>query len=443
MEINSMAAPNNILQTVITYQKAELAWMLNQYCAIALANKRFKNFDKETANLGDTVSFDLAPRYVTVGGLVITQQESTQRVQNLVCSQAANVAAAYTDQQFIFNVREYMDRFGEAAIKELGNKVEADILQSMNGTQRNNNPQSSSFGALVNTTSGGYRFFGNATSAINTYQQLAQAIANFQDYGASDRKLTGILPTVDIPAFIGSGLNQFVMKRNEEIATSWMLGEFAGCMWHKSNLLPLHVSGTIGDTAAPNNVMTLVSTNDPTGANITQLTFTEPTSGTDANAIKAGDLIQFNDGVSGKANLRYLQFIGHLPSNQPVQVRATADAATVSGTVTISIYPALCSQSGNANQNLNTALVAGMQATPVPTHRSGHLYSGDQFYLAMPELPDQSPFVTMKTMDKDTGASIRHYYGVQFGQNVRSYVRDVIWGAVSVAENDMRLIFPA
>ncbi len=437
-----MAAPNNILQTVITYQKAELAWLLNQYCAIHLANKKFEKFNDLTANLGDTVSFDKTPRYVTAGGLVITQQQSQQRVQNLVCSQASNVSAAYTDQQFIFNVRDYMDRFGMAAIKELGNEVESDILQSFNGTQRNNNPQSSSYGQLVDTTSGGYRFFGNAVTAINTYQQLAQAVANFKDFGASDLKLTGMLPTVSIPAFIGSGLNQFVPDRNDEIAVDWRLGKFATCTWHESNLLPLHVSGTLGDAAAPNNVLTLVSTNDPTGANITQLTLTEPTAGTDANAVKAGDLMQFNDGVSGFANLRYLQWIGHKPSNQPVQMRITNDAGTPAGTFTVSIYPPLCSQSGNANQNLNTALVAGMTLTIVPSHRSGNLYSGDQFYVAMPQLPDQSPFTTMSTMDKDTGASIRHYYGVQFGQNVRSYVRDAIWGATVVAENHMRFIFP-
>lgn len=434
-----MAAPTNILQTVITYQKAELAWLLNQYCAIALTNKKFKNFENMTANLGDTVSFDLAPRYTTYGGLVITMQPSTQRVENLVCSQASNVSAGYTDQQFIFNVRDYMDRFGMAAMKELGNKIESDILKSITGTVRNNNPQSSSFGALVSTTSGAYRFYGNAVTALNSYQQLAQGIANFQDFGASDILLRGILPSVDIPGFIGSGLNQFVPKRNEEIATKWMLGEFAGCDWHKSNLLPLHVAGTIGDTAAPNNVLTLVSVS----ADGQTLVFTEPTAGTDANAFKAGDMVQFNDGVSGKANLRFRHFIGHDVSQQPVQFRVTADAATVAGTVTLQIYPALISTNGDAAQNLNVALSAGMQATPLPSHRAGVIWSGDQYYMAMPQLPDQSPFTTVNMQDKDTGAAIRHYYGVLFGQNVRSYVRDAIWGSDMVAENALRLVFPA
>ena len=36
--------PVNTLQNVQTYQKAELAWLLNSFCGISLANKKFKNF---------------------------------------------------------------------------------------------------------------------------------------------------------------------------------------------------------------------------------------------------------------------------------------------------------------------------------------------------------------------------------------------------------------
>lgn len=433
-----MPLPNNVLQTVQTYQKAELAWLLNSFCGIYLANKKFKNFQEREANLGDTVTFDLPPRFSTYNGLVITLQDSVQRVESLVCSQASNVSSGYSDQQFIFNVRDYMDRFGEAAMKELGSRIESDILRNAVSGVLINNPQDPSYGQAPNTTSGPYRFYGNAVTALNSYQQLAQAIANFHDYGAAPDKVRGILPAVDIPAFIGSGLNQFAPERNNDIALSWMLGEFSGCQWYRSNLLPTHVSGNVGVNGS---TLTVVSTNDPTGTNITQITFSGATA-SDANAIFAGDMFQFNDGVSGKPNMRFLTFIGHQPSQQPVQFRATAAAgATAGGQVTVSIYPPLVSVV-NENQNLNNAIQAGMQVSVLPSHRAGLLYSGDQFYLAMPQLPDQSPFTTVSQMDKDSGASIRHYFGVQFGQNVRAYVRDSIWGSDLVADNSMRLIFP-
>lgn len=439
-----MTVPVNILQNVQTYQKAELAWLLNSFVGINIANKKFKNFNDLTANLGDTVTFDTTPRYQSYAGLVITEQPSTQRVQSLVCSQAANVSAAYTDQQFILNVRDYMDRFGMAAVKEFGTSVEGDILRNFISGVIVNDPQNANFqGKQVN--SGPFRFYGDGVTPINSFTQLAQSVANFEDFGAASHKMCAILPVANIPAIVGTGLNQFAMTRNNETAMSWELGKFANTDWYESNLLPTHVSGTIGNAAAPNNVMTVVSTNDPTGANVTTITFTEPTTGTDANAIKAGDLFQFNDGVSGKPNMRFLTFIGHQVSQQPVQFRAIADAATVGGTVTVQIQTIngvglVWAQ--NANQNLNNAIQAGMTVTPLPSHRAGILMSGDQFYLAMPRLPDQSPFTTSNMTDPDSGASIRHYFGVQFGQNNRAYVRDGFWGSCLVSENSLRYAFP-
>lgn len=415
--------------------------MLNSYCLISETNKKFKNFDKTApSNLGDTVTYDLPPRYITFNGLVITQQQSAQRLQALVCSQAFNVAAGYSDQQFIFNVREYMDRFGESAIDELGTKVEADIAKNFISGVTVNNPQDPTFGQ-IQTASGPYRFYGDGTTPINSFGQLAQACANFRDFGAAKNKMRAFLPVTVVPNIVNSGLNQFAMNRNNEMANDWELGPFSGCEWFESNLLPVQVAGDIGNAAAPNNVVTVVSVNDPTGNNVTAITFTEPTGGTDPNAVFSGDLFQFNDGVSGQPNMRFLTFIGHTVCSQPVQFRATAQAGTTAGTFTVNITPPLV-WAQNENQNLNNAIAAGMKCTVLPTHRAGAMDSGDQFYLAMPVLPDQEPFSTVNTMDKNSGAAIRHYWGVQFGQNVRTYVRDEIHGSTMNQDNSLRLVFP-
>lgn len=436
-----MAVPNNTLVQVQTYQKAELAWLLNSYCLISETNKKFKDFDKTApSNLGDTVTYDLPPRYITFNGLVITQQQSVQRLQPLVCSQAFNVASGYSDQQFIFNVREYMERFGMSAILELGTKVEADIAKNFISGVTINNPQDPNFGQ-IQTSSGPYRFYGDGNTPINSFGQLAQACANFRDFGAAKNRMRAFLPVTVVPNIINSGLNQFATNRNNEMANDWELGPFSGCEWFESNLLPVQVAGDIGNATPPNNVVTVVSVNDPTGQNVTQITFTEPTSGTDPNAVFSGDLFQFNDGVPGQPNLRFLTFIGHTICSQPVQFRATAQAGTTAGTFTVNITPGLV-WAQNENQNVSSPIVAGMQATVLPSHRAGVMDSGDQFYLAMPVLPDQEPFSTVNTQDKESGASIRHYWGVQFGQNVRNYVRDEIHGSTLNQDNSMRLVFP-
>lgn len=441
-----MATPNNTLQTVQLYIKTEIAYLYNEFWGIANSNKSLEEFNDRPGNLGDSITFDTSPRFKSFAGLVITQQPSVQRVQTLICSQATNVSMGYTDEQYIFNVRDYMREFGNSAAAQLGSTTEEDILKNIVSGVVGNNPNSSQFG-LPQVNSGPYRFYGDGVTPINSYGQLAQAWANFVAYGAAKHKRRAVVPTNLVPPIINSGLNQFSPARNDEIAVSWELGRFAGMDvdWSVSNLLPVHVSGTIGDTAAPNNVMTVVSTNDPTGANVTQITFTEPTGGTDANAIKAGDLFQFNDGVSGKPNMRFLTFIGQHVTSLPVQFRAIADAATVAGTVTVSIQTinsvGLVS-AANQNQNINHAIQAGMTVTPLPSHQAGWMDAGDAFYLAMPKLPNQSPFETVYYRDQESGAGIRHYWGTQFGQDNRAYVRDIVWGSTLVAEDSMRLIFP-
>jgi hypothetical protein len=143
--------------------------------------------------------------------------------------------------------------------------------------------------------------------------------------------------------------------------------------------------------------------------------------------------------------MRFLTFIGHKISQQPVQFRATADAATTAGALTVNIQTINgvgLVWAANLNQNLNNAIQTGMTVTVLPSHKAGIIMSGNQFYLAMPQLPDQEPYNTVNKMDKDSGASIRHYWGTLFGQNVKSYVRDNIWGSTLVSENCMRLVFP-
>ncbi len=427
-----MSLPNNILQNVQTYQDSGLAFLLNSYAMIDLSNKKFQNFDQLEANLGDTVTFDLTPRSIAQQGLVVTFQTSQQRVQSLVCSQAASIGRAFSNQQFIFNTREYMEKFGKADVLELGSTIEQDLSKNIISGVRNQ------LTGELQTDSGPYRFYGDGVTPINSFGQLAQALSNFRDYGAAMDNTRGVLPLTVVSEIVNSGLNQFVMDRNEKLALSWKLGMFSNCNWYQSNLLPIHTAGTVGESA---QTLTLVSTNDPTGQNITQITFSGATNN-DLNAIKAGDLLQFQDGVSGQPNMRYLTFIGHAASSQPVQFRATADAAANgSGIVVINIFPALVSAQ-TLNQNLNNTLSAGMQVKALPSHRAGVIYSGNALFLAMPRLPEEVPFPTANKVDKESGASMRMYYGSLFGQNQRGFVYDDIWGSTMVPEYSMRLIFP-
>ena len=355
--------PTNILQQVQTYQRSSLALLQNLCCHISTANTKFKDFDKIQANLGSVVTFDLPPRATTVAGLVASFQPAVQRVQSLAADQSNNSSFAVTSQQRIFNLEkgeeDYMRVFGKSFIAELSARVEGNIaLNWASGVV-------SQLDGTINTFSGPYRYYGNGTTAIGSYQQLAQAIMFFKNYGSVAEGIKVYLPDTVVPSVVGNGLNQFVPHRNDEIAMSWEVGDFGTPLvsYYQSNLMPLHVSG---NTGVNQQTLTIVSTNDPTGQNVTQLTVSGATA-SDASAVFSGDLFSFQDGVSGQPNMRYLTFIGHFPSANPVQFRATANAAAnSSGVVTINITPAL-NWAGGQNQNLNNAIVAGMQILGLPT----------------------------------------------------------------------------
>lgn len=430
--------PTNILQQVQTYQRSGLALLQNLCCHISTFNTKFKDFDKIQANLGSVVTFDLPPRFTTTAGLVAAFQPAVQRVQSLACDQANNTSFAVTSQQRIFNLEkgeeDYMRVFGKSAIAELAALVEGNIALNWDSGVV------SQLDGTTNVFSGPYRFYGNGSTAISSYQQLAQAIMFFKNYGSVAEGIKVYLPDTVVPAVVGNGLNQFVPHRNDEIAMSWEVGDFGTPLvsYYQSNLMPIHVSG---NTGVNQQTLTVVSTNDPTGQNVTQITVSGA-SASDASAVFAGDLFAFQDGVSGKPNMRYLTFIGHFPSANPVQFRATANAASnAGGVVTINITPAL-NWAGGQNQNLNNPISAGMQILGLPSHRCGGILGGDAAYLAMPQLPEQSPYPTANEYDDDTGASMRLTYGSLFGQNQTGMIYDETHGSVIVPEYSMRYVIP-
>lgn len=436
-----MAIPSNTLQQVQTYQESLLPLFENMCCFASNANARFKDFQTKTGNLGQTITFDIPPNSVSADGLVASFQASAQLVQTLTCDQAKNVARAFTNQQEVFNLDadNYKEKFGKADVLELANSIEANLAKNADSSVPvmtvNANGQSIPTGAL-HTESGPYRFYGDGITPINSYQQLQQAVTNFKQLGTVDN-IKIFLPSKAVPAVIGSGHNQFVPRRNDETAMSWELGEFGTprVQYYESNLLPLHESGVIGNSSGAAQLLTVVSTNDPTGQNVTQINCTTAVTN-ETDAIFAGDVGQFTD-----PTLRYLTKYAHAVTSEAVQIRMTADASSTGANITIDITPALVWAPGSA-QNINKPITPGMTIEIQPNHRCGLLVAGNAFYLAMPMLPDEDPFPTANKNDPDTGLSMRMYYGTAFGQNQRGMVTDAIWGSTIVPYYSLRLLFP-
>lgn len=430
-----MTAPVNILQQVKLVTPEMLAYLQNSNCAVGTWNKKYQNFDKQTGSLGSSIAISLPTRAVVSNTLVASFEGIEQKIQNLTVDTAANSAQSITNQEYIFNLskEDFMREIGMARVQELGSEIEKNILLDFASARPVGDINGAPTGAL-HTESGPYRFYGNTTdNLINSYQQIRQAVVSFKNTGMAGN-IKCYLPITIEPVVVGSGLNQFVPRRNDEIAMSWEIGSYGGVDFYSSNMLPLHEAGTVGNSA---QTLTVVSTDDPTGANITQITFSGATNN-DANAIKSGDMGQF----SLASGVKFLTFYGRSTTSQTLQFRSTTNVqANGSGRVTITLAQPLRSLPG-LNQNISTNIVAGMTATVLPSHRCGGLVAGDAAYLSMPKLPDEDPFPTSSVVDKDTGAALRTYYGSLFGQNQRGLVTDAVWAATMVPLYSMRLIFP-
>jgi len=245
-----MTSPTNFLVQVQTWQMAGMLFLGNYGVFIHESNKMFQNFQEKEANLGDTVTYELTPRFASQEGLVVNYQPIQQRVETMTCDNGWNVSFNMTNQQMLFNLDEYLPRAVKGAVEELATTVEADVA------------------TLAETSP--YRFYGNGVTPIDSYKQLAKALAFFRNYGAPKDTLKVILSDLVEPDIVGSGLNEYATERNNEIANSWVVGKWMGVEYFRSNLLPTHYAGTVGNE---NTTLTVISTNDPTGNNITQITF--------------------------------------------------------------------------------------------------------------------------------------------------------------------------
>ncbi len=431
-------ATTNILQQVRSYQKSNLAILQNQNAFISTANTEFENFQKIGTNLGSVVGFDKPPRFTTTDSLVASFQPTTQRLQTLTVDQQISVSYEFTAEERIFNVEKevdsYMKRFGKGAMAQLGSAVEANVALNANSSVAPKN-------GARNHLSGPFRSYGNGVSPINSFGQLAQIQANIKDFGSpSGNDIKMYLPVTQIPSIINSGLNQFSLKRNDTMSMSWEVGEFGTppIKVYSSNQLPTQIAGTVGNQK---RILTVVSTNDATGQNITQITFSDTTAN-DANSIFYGDIFTTVDGASA-GNLRFLNYTGPQVSQQPVQFRATADAGTTSNTVVVNIFPGLqVGQPLDDRIGINRNIVAGMQFTVLPSHVCGMVVVGNGLFLAMPRLPDEYPYPSSNEADPATGVSMRMTYGALAFQNMQGMSHSCIWGSTAVPEYTVRIAFP-
>ncbi len=442
--------PTNFLQNVATYQKLTIAEMTNQNYTIKHGNHMADNIANLSGNLGTTLNYIVAPMSTTSRSLAAPPTGISQTLQPLTVDQQFQNSQAISDVQFLFNFdrNSYEKIQGRANAISIATSFEqASMLNAISEM-----PSYDDKGNItgVHTEQGPYRFFGDGSTDISSVTKMAEMAYAFKEIGFAHDKFHAILPSSVVSKLISTQLAQFTIDRNNSASANWELGSLKGIVgleFFESNLMPQHIAGQVGQAEAPANVVTVVSTNSPTGEDITEITVTVDASlSNTADAFKIGDMCQFVQGVAGKADIRQVVVYGKKPTRLPAQMLITADSATVGTTATIKIRTAngkgLCSQAGNLNQNISAPIVPGTKIQIMPSHEAGLVHSGNQLYVATPKLPDTYPYNSSTYTDPDSMLSLRWYAGFNLDYKTHQMTMDMIAALGLLPNNCMRLMFP-
>jgi len=415
-----------------------LPLLYNRLGFVRTLDRQYANWDKPEAfgTRGDQFLVKLPTRINADDGLTFDSTSATdgsfqERILSVTASEQANARYAITDtEQATFDVNGLLRSNPKSAVNELANKMDAFAAQG-----------------ICNL---GYRAFGDFQVQMGQNQtvgEVTQNVAVFQSFGCSGDTWYG-MPLGVAARITQSSLQQFVLKRNEEVAVKGELGELGGVpdtTFLTSNLLPIHTSGTAADN----------TTNFSTGYGITGFTVTDPsndiTTGTQSGSTTItlsggtnGDTIFLHDfidiGFLNTSNpLRYLTFTGYHVSENTIQARViTGDTFDGSGNATIVVKPALIHDgtSTDVNRNMNRAVIFGDDTVRVAkSHRCGVIYEGSYGKFVCPRLPTKEPYPSASKMEKETQLSIRVYYGATaLGLETKYFVHDTIYGFGGSAE---------
>jgi hypothetical protein len=442
--------PTNVLQNVATYQKYDLAYMRNTAYIMKHGNHMADNIANLTGNLGTTVNYMVAPMSTVARSLSAPPTGIAQRTQSLTVDQQFQRSLALSDIQFLFNFDRgaYEKVQGEADAISIATGVELSAMQNAISQMPSYDAQGNVTG--LHTEQGPYRFFGDGSTDISSVTKMAQMAYDFKEIGFAPKKFHALLPTNAVSQLLSTQFSQFTINRNNDASTDWELGGLNGIVgleFFASNQMPQHLAGQVGQATAPANVVTVVSTNDPTGENVTLITVTVDASlSNTADAFKIGDMGQFVQGVAGKTDIRQVTRYGKKVTHLPAQMVIMSDADTVGTSTTITIRTTsdlgFCWQSGNPNQNISAPIVAGTKIQFMPSHDVGLVHSGDQFYCATPKLPETRPYDNAVYSDSETMLALRWYAGFDIQYKTHQITKDMIAALGLLPDNCMRLMFP-
>lgn len=434
----------NNLQLVQGYVTIAEHILSNELCVVKTLDKEYQNWDvPETyGTRGQTFLAKMPTRLTPSSGLTFNPDGNVgsfvERTISISADQLTNLPYPITNvESATFKTKDIISDNGRTSINEMANQFEKFAIESV--------------------ANSGYRFVGNPAAApgqMQTVSDVTIGVSQFQSFGCAGLGNYFIMPMLAAARTIQTGLQQFVTKRNDDLALKGEIGQLGGVngvTFCQNNLLGKHIAGTLSEDAAnlstgftivsvtPDNI---INPDDGAGTNTSTVVIT----GTPGLTILENDLIDIGQ-LNTISPLNFLTFTGYADGEAPVQGRVIADAVEApGGTYTFQIQPALIFDVTETNsfRNLSRDIIAGVDTIRiVKSHSRGLLYYGNYGKWVAPTLPDTEPFPGGSVRSADTGVSFRAYYGqVGIGDPTKYFVHDAIYGYGSASEGFARVIYP-
>lgn len=367
--------PTQFITTDLVSNTA-LAMFANNAPFVMTSSRIYQDdFTKAGYKVGDTIQVRRQNHFIVGDGSAATPQSIVESVENLTIAHQYHALISYTVKDLSLRIQDFSRLFIQPAIQEIITQMEADIAEQASQDL--------------------YLFQGTAGSPVNSYNDVDLCGAKMLEMGvniADDAYLA--MSVRDGAALKAALLNQFTPVFNEDIVRRAQIGHLSYFDIYQSQNIVQHIAGagprlTPGDTLTVNGAVASGNTIVLAGA----------TAGV-TDYFVAGDIISI-------AGVQSVNPVGRKATGQNMQFVITQNAtSTGGGAVTITVAPAIISDTANPNRNVNNAVPNAAAVTMVGTHNVNVAYPMRGLDIVCPPLYKlQVPYQSV-AIDPETGLSM-------------------------------------
>ena len=325
--------------------------------------------------IGDTLQVRRQNHFIIGDGSVATPQSIIETVETIVIQHQYHALIAYTIQDLSLRIEDFSRLFIAPAIQEVITKMELDISSAAEQTLN--------------------FFTGTAGVAINSFSTVDTAGAKLLEQGVNIASDAYMAMTVrDGSSLKGALLNNFTPVFNEDIVRSSAIGHLSYFDIFQSQNIRHHIAGAgprlhSGDTLLVDGAVSSGSTIIMKGAAFTITDY-----------FVVGDLISI-------AGVQSVNPVGRASTGQDMQFVVTANASSDgAGAITVSVSPAIISDTLNPNRNVSNAIPNNAPVTMITSHNVNVAYPSRGLDIVCPPLYKlQVPYASV-AVDPETGLSL-------------------------------------